>query len=90
MDHDAPVIYDANVLFPFRVGHILVFMASRRLVVAKWTTEIQREWLDNIAEKYPDDLEGCRSRCRAMNKAVHDALVTNYEHLISGIDSWDH
>lgn len=61
MDYDAPVVYDANVLFPFHVGHILVFMASRRLVVAKWTTEIQQEWLDNIAEKYPDDLEGCRS-----------------------------
>ena len=86
MDYDTPVIYDANVLFPFHVGHTLVFMASRRLVVAKWTTEIQQEWLDNIAERYPDDLKGCRSRCRAMNKAVLDALVMNYEHLISGID----
>ena len=50
------VIYDANVLFPFHVGHILVFMAVRRLVAAKWTAEIQKEWLDNFADKFPDEL----------------------------------
>lgn len=52
MASDAPiVIYDANILFPFHVGHILTFMAVRRLVLARWTKTIQNEWLDNIAKK---------------------------------------
>jgi predicted nucleic acid-binding protein len=86
MVSDAPiVIYDANILFPFHVGHILTFMAVRRLVLAKWTEKIQSEWLENIAEQFPDDLAGCTRRCAAMNRALPDAMVTDYEHLIENI-----
>jgi hypothetical protein len=50
-ESDAPVIYDANILFPLHVSHILTFMAVRRLVNAKWTEKIQQEWLDNKHRK---------------------------------------
>jgi predicted nucleic acid-binding protein len=87
MESDAPVVvYDANVLFPFHVGHILTFVAAKRLVIARWTAEIQKEWIDHIGEKFPDDLEGCRRRCSAMNRALPDAMVTGYEHRIGTID----
>jgi hypothetical protein len=86
MDRDAPiVVYDANILFPFHVGHILTFTAVRRLVLAKWTEKIQAEWLENIAKIFPDELEGCSRRCAAMNRAVPDAMVFDYEHLIESI-----
>jgi predicted nucleic acid-binding protein len=86
MDSDSPiVVYDANVLFPFHVGHILTFMAFKRLVLAKWTEKIQTEWLESIAEKYPDDFEGCKRRCAAMNRAMPDAMVVGYEHRIGSI-----
>lgn len=86
MASDAPiVIYDANILFPFHVGHILTFMAVRRLVLARWTKTIQNEWLDNIAKKFPDDLDGCKRRCAAMNCALPDAMVSDYEHRIGDI-----
>lgn len=85
MDLEAPVIYDANILFPFHVSHILVFMAARRLVNAKWTAKIQQEWLENIAKKYPEDLDGCRRRCDAMNRALPEAMVTGHESRIEGI-----
>ena len=42
MGSDAPVVvYDANVLFPFHVAHLLTFFALRGLVTAKWTRAIQ-------------------------------------------------
>src|ERR1700679_2115862 len=86
MDSDAPVVvYDANVLFPFHVGHILTFMAFRRLVSARWTERIQAEWLENIAKKYPDDLEGCQRRCSAMNRAIPDGMLVGYERHIDSI-----
>lgn len=86
MECDAPVVvFDANILFPFHVSHILTFAAARRLVVARWTAEIQEEWLEHIATKYPADLESCRRRCNAMNRALPDAMVTGYEHRISSI-----
>ena len=89
MDLEAPVIYDANILFPFHVGHILVFMAARRLVNAKWTAKIQQEWLDNIAKKFPEDLDGCQRRCNAMNRALPEAMVTGYESRIEQISFKD-
>jgi len=89
LDLEAPVVYDANVLFPFHVGHILVFMAARRLVNAKWTDKIQQEWLDNIGEKYPEDLDGCRRRRDAMNRALPEAMVTGYESRIEHINFKD-
>jgi hypothetical protein len=69
MDPDAPVIYDAKILFRFHISQILTFVAVRRLINAKWTKEIQQEWLDNIAEKRPGGLAGCTRRCSVMNRA---------------------
>lgn len=89
MDFDRPVIFDANVLFPFHIGHILVFMASDGLVDAKWTAAIQDEWIRNIAKKFPEDLEGCIARKDAMNRAVRRAMVTGHEGLIEGIEFSD-
>ncbi|MBN9603729.1 MAG: PIN domain-containing protein [Afipia felis] len=85
MTAESPVVYDANILFSFHVSHVLTFMAVRRLVNAKWTEKIQREWLENFTKKYPDDVEGCRRRCDAMNRALPSAMVTGYEHLIDKI-----
>jgi predicted nucleic acid-binding protein len=85
MDPGAPVICDANILFRFHISHILTFMAVRRLINAKWTKEIQQEWLDNIAEKRPADLAGCKRRCSAMNSALPEAMVTGYDYRISTI-----
>lgn len=86
MAGEAPVVvYDANVLFPFHISHILTFMAVKRLVVARWTSMIQNEWLKRLGEKFPDDLESCKRRCDAMNRALPDAMVAGYEQRIEGI-----
>jgi predicted nucleic acid-binding protein len=86
MGSDAPiVIFDANVLFPFHVGHLLTFMAFKRLVLGRWTDEIQDEWIEHIAEKFPEDLDGCKRRRTAMNRAMPDALVKGYEHRVPKI-----
>jgi predicted nucleic acid-binding protein len=90
MKDEVPIVlYDANVLFPFHVGHLLTFVAVKRVVAAKWTREIQREWIENFGEKFPDEREGCARRCAAMNKALPDAMVEGYEHRIANVDFKD-
>ena len=84
---DVPVVvYDASVLFPFQVAHLLIFMASARLVRAHWTVEIEREWVERSLQKLGGlERASVERRRDNMNAAVPDAKVSGYEHRIEGI-----
>jgi phosphoglycolate phosphatase-like HAD superfamily hydrolase len=87
MEHEAPaVVFDASVLFPFQVGHILTFMAQARLVRAHWSRDIEREWVERSLEKLDRlDRTSVEGRRDAMNRALPGALVTGYEHRVADI-----
>lgn len=87
MDAEVPhVVFDASVLFPFQTSHLLAFMAQSRVVRARWTRDIQREWVERSLEKYTglrrESIEGRRD---AMDRAMPDALVTGYQHRMHGM-----
>lgn len=61
-------------------------LATANLFRAKWTNEIHNEWIDNLLAERRDLTRQQLERTRDfMNKAVPDALVAAYEHLIESI-----
>jgi hypothetical protein len=71
------VVYDACVLYPAPLRDLLMRVATKGLVQAKWTDEIHEEWIRNLLEDRPDLTEEQLRRTQSlMNRAVPDCLVT--------------
>lgn len=76
------VIYDANVLVPVRLRDLLLRIAERGLVRARWSEQILDEWAGAVRTIRPDISAEMIQRYRtAMVTAVPDCLVTNYDGL---------
>jgi len=79
-------VYDACVLYQSSVRDLLLRLAGKGLLRAKWTNQILDECFDNILENRPDlkaeDLVRTRD---LMIRHVPDCMVTGYESLIDGL-----
>jgi hypothetical protein len=81
------VVYDACVLYPAPLRDLLIRVAARGLVRARWTDRILEETFRSILSNRPDLAKGALDRTRElMNRAIRDVLVTGYEGLIDGLD----
>jgi len=81
------VIYDACVLYPAPLRDLLLRLAAKGLVRARWTDLILDECFRNILINRPDLNEASLQRTRdLMNRAIPDVLVTGFEGLIAGLD----
>lgn len=79
-------IYDANVLYPSTLREILIQVAQRGLVQAKWTDQILDETFRNLQANRPDLDPGKLARTRRLMKAsIRDCMVVGYEPLIDVI-----
>lgn len=79
------VVYDACVLYPAPLRDLLMRLARTGLFRARWSDAIHDEWIAAVLEKRPD-LEHRLKRTRAlMDQHVLDGLVSDYEHLVSGL-----
>jgi predicted nucleic acid-binding protein len=80
------VLYDACVLHPAPLRDLLMRIAARRLVRARWTERILDECFRSILKRRPDLEPRDLARTRAlMVSAIPDCLVTGYEHLTEGL-----
>lgn len=80
------VFYDANVLYPSELRNFLMHLAISGLFHAKWSADIHEEWTRNLLANRPDLTREKLERTRQlMDKAVPEALVTGYHHLISDL-----
>ena len=65
-------------------------LAAAKLFRAKWTDQIQEEWITNLLENNNSITREKLDRTKAlMALAVSDCLVTDYESLIDGINCPD-
>lgn len=81
------VVYDASVLYPSVLRDVLIRVAQRGLVQAKWTEKILDEVFDSLHENRPDiGLDRLDRTRKFMNEAVRDVVVDGYESLIDGVD----
>jgi hypothetical protein len=79
-------VYDACVLYPAPLRDFLVRLAGKDLFQAKWTSEIQDEWIRNLLKERTDLTAERLLRTRElMEKAVPDCLVCGYEDFIPAI-----
>lgn len=73
-------LYDASVLYPSLTRNLLVHLATSGLVAARWTEQIQDEWIRNPLQDRPDLTPERLARTRRlMDAAVPDAQV-NEDH----------
>lgn len=80
------VVYDACVLYPAPLRDLLVRLASKGVVRARWSEIILDECFRNILEQRPDlKPEMLRRTRELMTKAVADSIVTGFEGLVDGL-----
>lgn len=78
---------DACVLYAAPVRDLLIELAGRDLFRAKWTEQIQNEWVDSLLENRPDlTRENLERTVQLMNDAVLDCMVSGFEPLMAGLE----
>jgi predicted nucleic acid-binding protein len=79
-------VLDACVLYPLSVRDLLLSLACQGLYHARWSADIQDEWVRNLLNNRPDlRREQLNETVRLMEKAIPDAVVTGYEAFINAI-----
>jgi PIN domain len=88
MRHSAfTVVYDACVLYPAPLRDFLMWLALSGRFRARWTLRIHEEWKRSLLSKRPDLEQTLLDRTSSlMDRAVPDALVTDYDQLIAGLE----
>ena len=80
------VLYDASVFYPAPLRDLLMELATAGLFRAKWSEQIQEEWIQSLLKKRPDlNRERLERTKKIANKAVPDCLVEGYKSLIEGL-----
>ncbi|MFO0938455.1 MAG: PIN domain-containing protein [Gemmataceae bacterium] len=70
------VVYDACVLYPAPLRDLLMWLAVKGLLAARWSEKIQSEWIENLLRNRPDlSRERLQRTCVEMNRAIPDAIV---------------
>jgi predicted nucleic acid-binding protein len=81
------VVDDACVLYPAPLRDLLMRLAVKGLVRARWTDQILDECFRNILANRPELNAASLQRTRdLMNRAIRDVMVTGHEGLIAGLD----
>ncbi|MFU8861633.1 MAG: PIN domain-containing protein [Cyclonatronaceae bacterium] len=79
-------LLDANVLYPFLVRDLLLSLAEENLYRPKWSKHIEEEWIRNLLTDRPDlNPEKIENIAITMNLAFEDAMVSDYETLITSL-----
>ena len=76
-------LLDACVLYPAPVRDLLLSLACTDLFHAKWTQQIEHEWVENLLANRNDlRREQLAQTCTLMRQAVSDCLIEHYEKFI--------
>ena len=78
-------VLDTNVIYPIEIRDILFWFAHYDLYTPKWSKHIFDEWRE-VMEKKGIGVEEINKRLARAQNAFPDALVENYEPLISGLN----
>ncbi|MHB2019859.1 MAG: PIN domain-containing protein [Candidatus Xenobia bacterium] len=80
-------VYDACVLYPAPLRDLLLRLAQTELFRARWTEEIQSEWVRSLLKQRPDlRPEQLRRTRELMDRSIPDCLVTGYEGLVDQLN----
>ena len=80
-------VYDANVLYPSLLRDLLIRVATKAAVQARWSELILDEVFRNLILNRPDLRPESLTRTRTlMNDAIRDVTITGHEYLTGGLE----
>jgi len=80
-------VFDACVLYPVPLLDLLMSVAMTEQFRARWTNEINDEWVRNLLKNRKDITEEqLQKTVEMMNQAIPDSLVENYEGYIDSLE----
>lgn len=81
-------VFDACVLYPIVVADALVSVAVEGLFAAKWTEQIEQEYIRPLEERHPEHKGKFDSRREAMRRAIPDWEIPrhSWEKLVPCLD----
>jgi len=72
------VVLDACVLYPVTIANVLMEFAWQGIYTAKWTDDIDREWVNSLKRDKPDLTdEKIKYRLDHIHKAILDWQIPN-------------
>lgn len=80
------VLTDANVLAPALIRNMLLSLAQAGLFRPRWSSKVLDETENTIAKFLKGDHEAARRSRKAIEKAFPEALVSDYEQLVDGVN----
>lgn len=81
------VMLDACILYSAPLRDLLIELAVGDLFRAKWSADIEEEWLHAVLRDRPDLEEAAlRLTCSRMRSAVLDCFVTGHQALVAALD----
>ena len=78
-------LLDANVLYPFLIRDVLLSLAEGGLYRPLWTADIHEEWTRHLIGKRPEHKDRIKTTVSVMNEAFPEAIVDDYQDLISTV-----
>jgi hypothetical protein len=82
----AVAVFDACILYPFHLRNILIQAATDHLVAARWTDEIDDEWMRNLASARAVPMAKLQRLRQFMNETLPAAMVTEYEGHVAAVN----
>jgi PIN domain-containing protein len=79
------VLLDACVLYPQTLPDLLLSLAGTGLFHARWTAQINQEWVEKLLLKNPGRRAQVLRTLELVNRSVEGCLITGYEHLIESV-----
>jgi predicted nucleic acid-binding protein len=83
--------FDSNVFFKARLRSLILWIAQAGLFRARWSEKVHQEWMNAVIQRAQSQnksitVQSLEATRDAMNEAVWDCLVDQYEPLISTLD----
>ncbi len=79
--------FDADVFYGVHLCSLIMELAQRGLFRARWSEDVQKEWMNALHRANPDvPFDKIEKRRRDMDASVPDCLVKGYEGLIAGLN----
>jgi predicted nucleic acid-binding protein len=80
------ILIDANVFYGARLRSLVLYMAQTKMFRARWSEEINDEWVRNIHQNQAIALDKLKHVRDLVNASVLDCLVTGYKPLEAGLN----
>ena len=80
-----PVFLDTNVLYPASLADTLLRLAESDVIRPHWSVDVMTELERNLARRITDS--GAARRCRTMEAAFPEAMVTGYAGMVDGMEN---